>query len=92
MRPFFALLALAGLTACGETQAQPEPTVVVRLNDELRQQQVALDVIVMLKGMQQALDRRLALARHQPHASGYFSCSTHALNADRCAAMNSRVA
>jgi hypothetical protein len=29
----------------------------------LRQQQVALDVIVMLKGMQQALDRRLALAR-----------------------------
>jgi hypothetical protein len=35
----------------------------VRLNDELRQQQVALDVIVMLKGMQQALDRRLALAR-----------------------------
>ena len=63
MRPFFALLALAGLTACGETQAQPEPTVVVRLNDELRQQQVALDVIVMLKGMQQAVDRRLALAR-----------------------------
>lgn len=62
MRPFFALLALACLTACGETRAQPEPTVV-RLNDELRQQQVALDVIVMLKGMQQAVERRLALAR-----------------------------
>jgi hypothetical protein len=62
MRPFFALLALACLTACAETQARPEPTVV-RLNDELRQQQVALDVIVMLKGMQQARERRLAPAR-----------------------------
>ena len=34
-----------------------------RALDELRQQQVALDVIVMLKGMQQAIERRLALAR-----------------------------
>jgi hypothetical protein len=62
MRSFFALLVPACLTACGDTQAQLEPTVV-RSNDELRQQQVALDVIVMLKGMQQARERRLALAR-----------------------------
>jgi hypothetical protein len=54
-----------GVVFCTPRPRRPDcnPTVVVRLNDELRQQQVALDVIVMLKGMQQALDRRLALAR-----------------------------
>ena len=62
MRQVFAILALACLTACGATHTKPEQAAV-RLNDDLRGQQVALDVIVIARGMEQAArERQEALA------------------------------
>ena len=62
MRSFSALAMLVWLAACEETQTQPQQTVV-RLNDDLRKQEVVLDVAVILRGMDQARERRAATAR-----------------------------
>jgi hypothetical protein len=62
MRSFVSLLTLACLTACGETQIEPQQTVM-HLNDGSREQQVTLDVAVMMRGMEQSRERREAMAR-----------------------------
>jgi hypothetical protein len=62
MRPFFALLTVACLAACGTQQTQSEHELVGS-DSEWRQRQAVLDAEAILQGMAQARERYQELAR-----------------------------